>query len=88
MAMLLAQQKLVPFFGAGLSRNHLGLAAAELAQEMAERVGVPHSMLLSEVSDMFLDRFGEGDFLEYLKRKLVVATLETLKRRPTASFSA
>ena len=79
MAMLLAQQKLVPFFGAGLSRNHLGLAAAELAQEMAERVGVPHSMLLSEVSDMFLDRFGEGDFLEYLKRKLVVATLDDFK---------
>ena len=34
-AALLSQQKLVPFFGAGISRAHLGFAAAELAQEMA-----------------------------------------------------
>ena len=40
MADLLAQHKLVPFFGAGLSRQHLGVAAAELASEMATEIEI------------------------------------------------
>jgi hypothetical protein len=80
MAALLAQQKLVPFFGAGLSRAHLGLAAAELAQEMADRLGIASSeILLSEVSDAFIDRFGDASFVEFLKSKLVVTTLDDAK---------
>lgn len=39
MAELLAQYKLVLFLGAGISRQHLGLAAAELAHDMAEEIG-------------------------------------------------
>jgi hypothetical protein len=80
MAALLAQQKLVPFFGAGLSRAHLGLAAAELAQEMADRLGIASSeILLSEVSDAFIDRFGHDSFVDFLKSKLVVSTLDDAK---------
>jgi hypothetical protein len=80
MAALLAQQKLVPFFGAGFSRAHLGLAAAELAQEMADRLGIASSeILLSEVSDAFIDRFGDASFVEFLKSKLVVTTLDDTK---------
>jgi SIR2-like domain len=79
MALLLSQQKLVPFFGAGLSRAHLGLAAAELAHEMAQRVGVTSETLLSEVSDAFVDKFGEEEFVKYLKSKLVVPTLDDAK---------
>lgn len=79
MAVLLSQQKLIPFFGAGLSRAHLRVAAAELAQEMARRVDVSHETLLSEVSDAFADKFGETEFIEYLKSKLVVPTLDDAK---------
>jgi hypothetical protein len=79
MALLLSQQKLVPFFGAGLSRGHLGFAAAELAHEMARRVGVSDKTLLSDVSDLFADKFGEGKFVDYLKSKLVVTILDDSK---------
>jgi hypothetical protein len=79
MALLLSQQKLVPFFGAGLSRGHLGFAAAELAHEMTQRVGVSDKMLLSDVSDLFINKFGEREFVDFLKTKLVVATLDDAK---------
>jgi hypothetical protein len=79
MALLLSQQKLVPFFGAGLSRAHLGFAAAELAHEMAQRVGVSDKTLLSDVSDLFANKFGETEFIDYLKSKLVVTTLDDAK---------
>jgi hypothetical protein len=59
MAGLLAEQKLVPFFGAGISRPHLGIAAVELAHELATEVGAPLDTLLSEVSDMYIDQRGE-----------------------------
>lgn len=80
MAALLAQQKLVPFFGAGISRAHLGLAAPELAQEMADRLGIASTeILLSEVSDAFIDKFGHDSFVDFLKGKLVVSTLDDAK---------
>jgi hypothetical protein len=79
MARLLAEQKLVPFFGAGISRPHLGIAAAELAHELATEVGAPLDTLLSEVSDMYIDQRGEPAFIDFLKRKLVVATLDDSK---------
>jgi hypothetical protein len=80
MAALLAQQKLVPFFGAGISRSHLGLAAPELAKEMADRLGITSSeILLSEVSDTFIDKFGHDSFVDFLKSKLVVSTLDDAK---------
>lgn len=79
MAELLSKQKLVPFFGAGLSRTHLGLAAAELARDMAVELGMPENTLLSQVSDQYADRFGEGKFVDYLKSKLVVAKLNEAK---------
>jgi hypothetical protein len=79
MAVLLSQQKLVPFFGAGLSRPHLGFAAAELAHEMAKRVGASPETPLSDVSDAFADKFSEGDFVDYLKSKLIVTELDEAK---------
>jgi hypothetical protein len=79
MAVLLSQQKLIPFFGAGLSRTHLGFAAAELAQELAQRLNTSPDTLLSEVSDIFADTYGETPFVEYLKSKLVVPTLDDAK---------
>ena len=79
MAELLSKQKLVPFFGAGLSRTHLGLVAAELARDMAVELGMRENTLLSQVSDQYADRFGEGKFVDYLKSKLVVAKLNEAK---------
>lgn len=79
MAALLAEQKLVPFFGAGISRPHLGFAGAELAHELAAEIGAPLETLLSEVSDMYVDLRGEPAFVDFLKRKLVVATLDDSK---------
>jgi hypothetical protein len=73
---LLAQQKLVPFFGAGISRPHLGFAAEGLAHEMASTIGVSPSTLLAEVSDEFSDKLGEEAFVEFLKSKLVVSKLD------------
>jgi SIR2-like domain len=79
MAELLSKQKLVPFFGAGLSRAHLGLAAAELARDMATELGAPAETLLSQVSDQYAHSFGEAKFVSYLKGKLVVAELDEAK---------
>lgn len=76
---LLAQHKLVPFFGAGISRQHLGVAAAELAQEMAERIGQPPETPLADVSDLYAEGQGEAAFVDYLRRKLVVADLDERK---------
>jgi hypothetical protein len=76
MAGLLAEQKLIPFFGAGISRPHLGVAAAELAHELATEVGAPLDTLLSEVSDMYIDQRSEPAFIDFLKRKLVVPSLD------------
>ncbi len=79
MADLLARQKLVPFFGAGISRQHLGVAAAELAHELANRLGARDDVPLSEVSDEFVDRFGESAFINFLREKLLVKNLDDSK---------
>jgi hypothetical protein len=79
MANLLAQHKLVPFFGAGISRQHLGLAAAELAAEMAQQIGAVPETLLSDVADQFADKFGEKAFVDFLRSKLVVPQLDESK---------
>ncbi len=76
MAELLARQKLVPFFGAGISRQHLGVAAAELAAEMAQALGVPADTALSELADEFADKFGEEAFVRFLRKRLVVSSID------------
>ena len=72
MADLLAKHKLVPFFGAGISRQHLGVAAAELAHEMAKDIGWPTETLLADVADAYVDVRGQGAFIDFLNHKLVV----------------
>jgi hypothetical protein len=79
MAALLAQKKLIPFFGAGVSRPHLGLAAAELARDMAKEIGTAPDTLLSQVSDDFVERRGEPAFVDFLKSRLVVSKLDESK---------
>ena len=46
---------------------------------MAQRLDVSFDTLLSEVSDSFSDAFGEIQFVEYLRSKLVVPTLDDAK---------
>jgi SIR2-like domain len=79
MAALLAQQKLIPFFGAGVSRPHLGFTAAELAHDMAKEIDGAPETLLSQISDDFVDKRGEEAFVEFLKKKLVVSELDDTK---------
>src|SRR5579859_3928321 len=79
MADLLARHKLVPFFGAGISRQHLGVAAAELARDMAVEIGRPPETPLSEIADSFSDERGEEAFVAFLHRKLVVTELDERK---------
>ncbi|MFG7103568.1 SIR2 family protein [Burkholderia pseudomallei] len=79
MADLLARHKLVPFFGAGISRQHLGVAAAELAREMTVELNRPHETPLSEIADSFSDERGEEAFVAFLHRKLVVTELDERK---------
>jgi len=79
MADLLAQHKLVPFFGAGLSRQHLGVAAAELASEMATDIGRASDIPLAEITDFFVDERGQAAFIAFLNQKLVVAELDERK---------
>jgi len=79
MADLLAKHKLVPFFGAGLSRQHLGVAAAELAGELAAAVGRPADVPLSDIADVFVDEQGETEFVAFLHRRLVVTELDERK---------
>jgi hypothetical protein len=79
MADLLSKHKLVPFFGAGISRQHLGLAAAELAREMAEEIGYPPETQLADVADAYGEVRGNAAFVDFLDRKLVVRELDERK---------
>lgn len=79
MAVLLAKHKLVPFFGAGISRQHLGLAAAELAHDMAAEIGHPPETPLADVADTYIEARGQAAFVEFLNRKLVVSDLDERK---------
>src|ERR1700739_268895 len=67
---LLSQQKLVPFFGAGASRQHLGFDGAGLAHEIAKILVEPPETLLSELADHYEDRYGPAVFVEFLKSNL------------------
>ncbi len=79
MADLLSKHKLVPFFGAGISRPQLGFVAAGLARQMAEQIGHMHSILLSEISDSFADSLGDEAFIGLLKEKLVLSHFDDAK---------
>ena len=79
MADLLSKHKLVPFFGAGISRQHLGFAAAELAREMAEEIDCPPETALSDVADAYIEARGHTAFVDFLDRKLVVRELDERK---------
>lgn len=79
MADLLARHKLVPFFGAGISRQHLGFAADELARQMASEIGQPANTLLADVADAFSDMRGEQEFVAFLRERLVMKVLDERK---------
>jgi hypothetical protein len=79
MADLLGKHKLIPFFGAGISRQQLGFAAAGLAQQIAPMVGKPPDTLLSTLADDFIDQLGEDAFLNFLKAKLVLPEIDDTK---------
>jgi hypothetical protein len=79
MADLLSKHKLVPFFGAGISRPQLGFVAAGLARQMADQIGQMHSILLSEISDSFANTLGDVAFIGFLKEKLVLSHFDDAK---------
>ena len=76
MADLLAKHKLVPFFGAGISRQHLGVDAAELAHEMADEINYPPETPLADVADAYAAVRGHAAFVDFLNRKLIVTELD------------
>src|ERR1700693_4861159 len=79
LAELLANHKLVPFFGAGISRQQLGFAAAELAKEIAPLVRKSSEALLSQLADDFVDQYGEVEFIKFLRAKLVLSEVDDTK---------
>lgn len=90
MADQLSKHKLVPFFGAGISRPQIGFAAAGLAQDMATQLGQSPDTQLSELSDSFADKFGEEAFISFLKEKLVLSDFDDARvsaHRLLLSFS-
>ena len=78
-AELLAGYKLVPFIGAGISRRHLGFAAAELAQALTTEIGEPPETSLSIVSDLYAARRGNDAFIAFLRERLLVDHLDEQK---------
>ncbi|RSU51068.1 SIR2 family protein [Sphingomonas sp. S-NIH.Pt15_0812] len=78
-ATLLAGYKLVPFIGAGVSRRHLGLAGAELAQAFASEIGEPPETPLATVSDLYAERRGADAFIAFLRERLLVEALDEQK---------
>jgi SIR2-like domain len=78
-AELLASHKLVPFFGAGISRDHLGVAAAELAHQMAADLGESPEKLLSELADLYEERHGRDGFVTFLRSQLTVTAFDERK---------
>ncbi|CAN7287376.1 hypothetical protein [Caballeronia sp. LjRoot31] len=79
MANLLAQHKRVPFFGVRPFRQHLGVAAAELASELAAEICRPSDVPLAEIADVFTNKRGEAAFDAFLDRKLFVTELDERK---------
>lgn len=79
MADLLAKHKLVPFFGAGISRQHLGFAAAELAHAMATEISHSPETALADVADAYVEAHGQAAFVAFLNKKLVVTDLDERK---------
>jgi hypothetical protein len=76
---LLAQHKLVPFFGAGVSRQHLGFAGRELAVEMAGILKKPLDTPLAVLADDYTHSHGQDGFANYLRTKLTVHELDDVK---------
>ncbi len=76
---LLSQHKLVPFVGAGVSRQHLGFAGGELAVDMAKILGEPSDTTLSRLADRYVEVKGEQGFADYLKARLTVDVLDEAK---------
>lgn len=79
MAELLSRYKLIPFFGAGISRAHLGFSAGGLAHEMANAIGASPQALLSDIADEFSDQLGDHAFINFLRVKLVVSEVDDAK---------
>ena len=79
MAGFLASHKLILFFGAGISRSHLGFSAPELASEMATHLGIPVTTHLADASDRFITDLGEGAFVDFLRSRLVRSSFDDAK---------
>jgi hypothetical protein len=69
---LLATQKVVPFLGAGISRQQLGFAAPGLRNRLVEAMGeLPHADAdLASVAQLLEDRVGEHNFASELRKHL------------------
>lgn len=62
-----------------ISRQHLAVAAAEFAGEIAAEIGRACDIPLAEIADAFVDERGEATFIAFLNQKLVMAELDERK---------
>lgn len=69
---LLATQKVVPFLGAGISRQQLGFAAPGLRNRLAKTMAEPphQDTDLAAVAQLIEDRIGENNFAAELRKHL------------------
>jgi hypothetical protein len=62
LAKQLARHKLVPFFGAGVSSQHLGGIWKDISDAMADELGLPTSDRADflDVAEKYEQKFGQG----------------------------
>ena len=80
----LAQHKLIPFFGAGVSAGQLRVVWRDVANEMADALALPTEQRenFPEVAEKYLQQFGQLVLVELLQRRLIASEFDDVKGWP------
>ena len=78
-AKLLAQHKLVPFFGAGVSAVHLGGVWKDISDAMADKLRLPDAADFLEVAEKYEGKFGKRGLCDFLASRLVAKDFDDAK---------
>lgn len=82
-AKLLAQHKLVPFFGAGVSAAHLGGVWKDISDAMADELHLPDAERADflEVAEKYEGKFGKRGLCDFLASRLIAKDFDDAKGR-------
>jgi hypothetical protein len=83
LAKQLARHKLVPFFGAGASSQHLGGIWKDISDAMADELGLPTSDRADflDVAEKYEQKFGKASLSDFLSSRLIAKDFDDAKGR-------